>query len=214
LVNNPSLEKVIGKTRMRCKHGPEESGGGDGGAAPQAKRAKLQDVTEMTYAELGKAIKKAGLPYRASTTDRMAIVEKHRCSDALKTCGWKGVVSEFPGHLAECGFEAVECPHAAAGCKASVLRKDAMDHASETCEYRQEDCQHCHTLFQANALPEHEGSCPEAPVECPNAGCGVTVASKDLALHRGGCEREVVDCPCPGYPQTLHTKPQTQHHKP
>ena len=61
MVRNPSLEKMIGQTRMRCKHGPEESGGGDGGAAPPAKRAKLQDLNSMTHADLGAELEKAGL---------------------------------------------------------------------------------------------------------------------------------------------------------
>ena len=210
-MSNSSLEKIIGQTRMRCKHGPEEPEGGDGEAVPPAKRAKLQDLESMSYNDLGAELEKAGLPKGWYKKVRITRLKKHRSDAGKENCRWKGTVSEFPWHLAECGFEAVGCPHAAAGCTASVLRKEATCHASETCEYRQVACQHCSTFFQANALPGHEGSCPELPVDCPNAGCGVTVASKDLAQHRGGCEREVVDCPCPGYPQTLHTQPSTPH---
>jgi len=60
-VNNPSLEKIIGQTRMRCRHGPEESEGGDGEAFPPAKRAKLQDLKSMSYNDLGAELEKAGL---------------------------------------------------------------------------------------------------------------------------------------------------------
>jgi len=44
----------------------------------------------------------------------------------------------------------------------------------------------------------HESSCPEAQIECPNVGCGVTVARRSMEEHRGGCGREEVECPCPG----------------
>ncbi|KAJ1480027.1 hypothetical protein T484DRAFT_1957511 [Baffinella frigidus] len=109
------------------------------------------------------------------------------------------MVCELSTHLAgTCGHEPVECPNAAAGCQESVMRKDAARHASEACAYRLSPCTHCRALFMARDLAEHEGICPEAQVECPNAGCGVTVARGGMAEHRGGCGREIVACPCPG----------------
>ena len=51
-------------------------------------------------------------------------------------------------------------------------------------------------------LSEMEGhfaqSCPEEQIECPNAGCGETLARRSMAEHRGACGREEVACPCPG----------------
>jgi hypothetical protein len=93
-------------------------------------------------------------------------------------------------------YEPVQCPNAAAGCTASILCKDAARHASEACGYRKIPCAFCHKTFEARA--GHEGSCPEAQIECPNAGCVVTVARKEIGEHRGVCGREEVGCPCPG----------------
>ena len=82
-------------------------------------------------------------------------------------CEWEGPFYELDGHLA------TSCgfePVECAGCNESVLRKD---------------------------LPGHEGSCPEAQIECPQ-GCGVTVVARSIAEHRGLCGKEEVVCPCPG----------------
>ena len=79
----------------------------------------------------------------------------------LMQCTWRGRVCEFAAHLAEsCAYETVSCPNAAAGCKESVVRKDAAHHASETCEYRQCCCAHCNALVIVRHLPVHELSCP------------------------------------------------------
>ena len=114
-------------------------------------------------------------------------------------CGWRGRVSQLAAHLAEsCAYEPVPCPNAAAGCQESVLRKDAARHASETCEYRSRRCAHCRALLMSCNLPVHERICPQAQIECPNIGCGVTVARRSMAKHRVVCGREQVKCPCLG----------------
>ncbi|KAJ1477828.1 hypothetical protein T484DRAFT_1819887 [Baffinella frigidus] len=41
-------------------------------------------------------------------------------------------------------------------------------------------------------------SCPVTQVECPNAGCGGTLARGSIREHRGGCGREEVECEYPG----------------
>ena len=126
---------------------------------------------------------------------------KHGSNDGKQEedCCWRGRVCELAGHLNEsCAYEFGGCPNAVAGCKELVLRKDAARHASETCAYRQELCQHCRDPFEVRNLPGHEGVCPEAQLECPNAGCGESVARRNMAEHRGGCGREEVGCPCPG----------------
>ena len=45
------------------------------------------------------------------------------------------------------------------------------------------------------SLPEHVGICPDAHIECPNAGCDVTVARRIMVVHRSVCGREKVACP-------------------
>ena len=64
-------------------------------------------------------------------------------------------------------------------------------------------CAHCSLLFIERDLAEHEGSCPEAQIECPNAGCGLTVARGGVSQHREACRQEEVQCPCPGCEESM-----------
>ncbi|KAJ1478779.1 hypothetical protein T484DRAFT_1960447, partial [Baffinella frigidus] len=203
------LEGLIGQLRIRCMHGPEEEeGGGKGGAPPRAKRArlehaKLEPLQSMSADDLRDELGRQGMATGGERGELVARLDEKRRNDAggeeAQSCGWRGRVCELPGHLGEsCAYERVACPNAVAGCKESMLRKDAALHASETCEYRNSICSHCRNPFEARALPEHETSCPEAGLECPNAGCGVMVTRRSMGEHRGGCGREKVECPCPG----------------
>ena len=164
------FEHIIGQLRVRCKHGLLESKGvGAGGVLRRVKCAKQAPKTATSS------------------------------QDEAQRCSWRGRVCELAGHLAEsCDYELVECPNVEFGCKKSVLRKDVARHSSETCAYRQEHCTHCDKRFEILAQPEHEASCPEARIECPNAACGVMVARRSMAEHRLVCEREEVECPWPG----------------
>ncbi|KAJ1491248.1 hypothetical protein T484DRAFT_1775196 [Baffinella frigidus] len=200
------LHKTHLELRLRCKNGPEDGegeGGGEGGAPPQAKRAKLELAASMGADDLRTELGRLGLDAEGERGELVARLEENRRNDAGKEgaqrCSWRGRVCDLAGHLSEsCGWEAVKCPNAVAGCTESVLRKDAARHASETCAYRKNRCAHCAIAFEARALAGHEGSCPEAQIECPNAGCGATVARGGMAEHRGLCGREEVECPCPG----------------
>ena len=123
-----------------------------------------------------------------------------------------GKVCELDVHLAEsCEYEPVACSNAPAGCTELVLREDAARHSVETCAYRDCCCKFCSNPFAAAALPEHEGSCPEAQLMCSNPGCGVTVARGGMAEHRGVCEREEVECPCPGCEERMVRGEVDQH---
>jgi len=181
------LEDFIGQLHLRCKHGPKDDEGGE-------EVAKLEPLLSMSTDRLREELG------RRSTEGETG---EHRRSDAGEGvgqwCSWRGKVCEFAGHLAEsCSYEPVECPNAAAGCKESVMRKDAASHAWDTCEFRLSHCPHCSALELVRDLPGHEGRCPDAQIECPNAGCGDTVVRRSMAEHRGGCGREEVQCPCPG----------------
>jgi hypothetical protein len=66
-------------------------------------------------------------------------------------------------------------------------------------------------MLATRELPEHEGSCPEAQIECPNAGCGETVVRCSMAEHRGGCGREEVACPCPGCEERMARSEVEEH---
>jgi hypothetical protein len=170
LQRNRTLEKLIGQFRMRCKHGPK---------------------TEPVEGEGGVGVGGGGEGGAAPQAKR-AKIEGTRCT-------WEGKVCELFEHLAEdCALQPVECPNAAAGCTVTVLRQDAASHASQACAFRMRACEHCRNPFEARALKNHERSCPEAQVDCPNAGCSVVVLRKDVKEHRGGCEWEEVGCPCPG----------------
>ena len=151
---------------MRCKNGPDgdaEGGGVEGGAPPRAKRAKLEPAASMDTDDLRKELGRLGLSAKGKKGELVARLDEHRWNDAAakgaQRCNWRGRVCELVGHLSEsCGHEAVQCPNAVAGCKESVLRKDAARHASETCVYRKNRCAHCANPFEARALVDHEGS--------------------------------------------------------
>ena len=187
------LEDLIGQLRLRCKNGRAEVEG----VGEDADMELLQSThTDDRHEELGHQ----GLDTEGERGVLLARPEEHRGSDAGgKWCTWRGKVFELEEHLAEsCSFEPIQCPIAAAGCKELVLRKDAACHASETCEHRPSTCRHCHNWFEARALADHEGTCPEEQIDCPNAGCVETMARRSMEEHRGGCGREDVACPCPG----------------
>ncbi|KAJ1491244.1 hypothetical protein T484DRAFT_1933658 [Baffinella frigidus] len=157
-----------------------------------------------------------GLSAEGNKDALVARLEEYRWNGAgdegAQRCSWRGRVCELAGHLSEsCGWEAVKCPNAVAGCTESVLRKDSARHASETCAYRKNRCAHCAIAFEARALAGHEGSCPSAQIECPNAGCGVTVARGGMAEHRGLCGREEVECPCPGCEERMARAEVAEH---
>jgi uncharacterized coiled-coil protein SlyX len=197
------LEGLIGQLRLRCKHGQDGKVGAEGGAPPVAKRAKLESTESMSIDDLREELTRQGLSTKGEKGELVACLDEHRRIDVgvagPQRCTWRGRVCELAGHLLEsCPFEVVACRNAAAGCKESMLRKDATRHASETCQYRGSKCSYCHNPFEARALVEHEGICQEAPLECPNAVCGVTVTRGSMAEHRGACGREEVACPCPG----------------
>jgi hypothetical protein len=210
------LEGLIGQLRTRCKNGPAGAGGGEGGAPPSAKRAKLEPAQSMSVGDLREELGRGGLDTKGKKGELAVRLEEHRRSDAgvegAQRCSWRGRVCELAGHLAEsCLHEPVKCPNAAAGCKESMLRKDSALHASETCNYRQNRCAHCGNAFEARALVGHEGNCPEAQIECPNAGCGVTAARRGMGEHRGVCGREKVECPCPGCEERMARANVEQH---
>ena len=211
------LEGIIGQLRTRCKHGPEDgAGGGGGGAPPSAKRAKLEPAQSMSADDLREELGRRGQDTKGKKGALAARLALHRQIDAggegAQSCSWRGRVSELAGHLAEsCGFEPAKCPNAVAGCKESMLRKDAAHHASETCAYRSCRCAYCGNPFEVQALSEHGGSCPEAQIECPNAGCGVTVARRIMMEHRVTCGREEVGCPCPGCEERMSRAEVEQH---
>ena len=66
-------------------------------------------------------------------------------------------------------------------------------------------------LRAAEAMPSALGSFPEAQIECPNAGCGVTVSRTKIGEHRGGCGWEKVGCPCPGCEERMARVDVEQH---
>ena len=210
------LEAFIGKLRTRCKNGPEGAVGVVGGAPPLAKRAKLEPAQYMSADDLREELGRRGQSTDGDTEELVGRLEEHRRRDAgvegAQSCSWRGRVSELAGHLAEsCLHESVKCPNAVVGCKESMLRKDAARHASETCVYRKNRCAHCANPFEARTLVGHEASCSAAQIECPNAGCGVTVVRRSMGQHRSVCRREEMACPCPGCEERVALADVEQH---
>jgi len=114
-------------------------------------------------------------------------------------CAWTGKVGDLGEHLAyECPLEPVCCPNAGSGCGERPARQDAASHAKATCRYRNVRCTHCPREMLALEVDKHEAECPDAPVPCPNEGCGEVVTRSSLKGHREWCRREIVHCPCPG----------------
>ena len=99
----------IGDLRMRCKHGKdgEEEGGSDGGAAPRAKRARLEPPQPMSNDDLRNELGRRGLSTNGRKGEMAARLEENRRSEAGEPCcDWRGKVCEFSAHLAVCGHEA------------------------------------------------------------------------------------------------------------
>ena len=204
------LETLIGKLRLRCKHGPDEAGdggGGGSGAPPLAKRAKLSPAESMSADDLRKELgpetegKKGELVARADAV-----------AEGPQRCAWRGRVCELAGHLSEsCALEPVKCPNAEAGCKELMLRSVAARHASEICAYRKAPCRHCQGIFMVRDLPQHHKRCPKAHVKCKNKGCDVKGARGSMPVHYRECGWQVVTCPCPGCDKEM-TRAEVEEH--
>ncbi|KAJ1490921.1 hypothetical protein T484DRAFT_1776215 [Baffinella frigidus] len=217
LVRIRPLAGMISQLRMRCQHAeapspskavsgsghwtkgdtgqrvwvptsPNTAGGGDEAAAagpPAAKRAKL------SLSQLAPA---------ASAT------EEDGQKDA--GCKWRGSVGGHAAHVGECGWAPVKCLNE--GCTESPLRKVLLEHKA-TCEHRVQKCGHCATELKSRLLAEHEGSCPEAVIGCPNEGCSREKKRGSMDLHRARCKFEEVSCLCPGCDARLLRKGMDAH---
>ena len=126
----------IGDLRVRCRHGTdlEEEGRGAGGAAPRAKRAKLDPPQPMSNNDLRKELGRRGMGTKGNKGDMVARLQEQRRSEAgeQQICNWRGKVCEFAVHLATCGREEVVCP--CPGCDERMARVEVGAHvaASET----------------------------------------------------------------------------------
>ena len=123
---------LIGQLRCRCKNGPEDGGGGgEGGAAPRAKCAKLEPAQSMRVADLREELGRRGQDTRGKKGELAARLEDRRSDggeDGKQTCSWRGRVSELAEHLAVCGHEEVGCP--CPGCEERMARAEVEQHVA------------------------------------------------------------------------------------
>eukprot|EP00736_Rhodelphis_marinus_P011050 Rmarinus@m.23413 len=110
-------------------------------------------------------------------------------------CEWKGVLDAREGHVAECGYQPMTCPHV--GCSELPLRKDLGVHA-EDCGFRIVPCCYdgCALEFQQQHRSEkaaHEESCDKKPVACDL--CQESMQKEAQLKHAGyDCPEAVVTC--------------------
>ena len=113
----------------------------------------------------------------------------------LKSCDWKGKLSEAETHLKECQHFFIACR----ACNETIKRSDMDAHKGNICPMRRVKCEYCDDSRRAKDYTEHLESCKKYPIKCPNE-CGKTILRMKLSDHKAtDCPLVEVDCPYAKY---------------
>eukprot|EP00736_Rhodelphis_marinus_P014546 Rmarinus@m.21394 len=111
-------------------------------------------------------------------------------------CGWQGRFDCRKGHVDDCEFQPVKCPHE--GCTAKNLTRKKLPAHEGTCAFRLVKCCHsgCSTTFrkkQKKQKKNHEKRCGKRLVPCDL--CKDILREEELPSHVAKfCEEAVVSC--------------------
>jgi hypothetical protein len=210
LVRNRSLDNLIDKMHMRCKNSAVAVDTKADVATWRQKKLKAMRArereneaaapppeSEAASEELEQELEQLMAMQKKNLKD-LDVLPPHGVGAApgpssdTDACKWTGFVGQHAEHLDVCEYQPLACSFANVGCTDTPLRKDAQRHEKWDCDFRT-ICPHCCNSFAALHL--HEGRCQLAEIECPNAGCGKTVARRSMTDHRDVCGREEVWCP-------------------
>eukprot|EP00736_Rhodelphis_marinus_P007294 Rmarinus@m.6756 len=134
-------------------------------------------------------------PCRDRNSQTAMLVVRCQAPGRGNGCEWEGKLDSREGHVAECGYHPMGCPHE--GCEAQPLRKD-LDNHKEKCGYQLIKCCHplCTILFQQQSQDDksaHEATCGKMLVACES--CWKKVCKEDMQLHMdSACEEASVTC--------------------
>eukprot|EP00736_Rhodelphis_marinus_P003153 Rmarinus@m.6758 len=134
-------------------------------------------------------------PCRDRNSQTAMLVVRCQAPGRGNGCEWEGKLDSREGHVAECGYHPMGCPHE--GCEAQPLRKD-LDNHKEECGYRLVKCCHplCSAFFQQQHQDDrlaHEDGCGKMPVACDL--CQEEMCKENIQSHiESTCEEAVVTC--------------------
>eukprot|EP00736_Rhodelphis_marinus_P003137 Rmarinus@m.6759 len=134
-------------------------------------------------------------PCRDRNSQTAMLVVRCQAPGRGNGCEWEGKLDSREGHVAECGYHPMGCPHE--GCEAQPLRKDFDEHV-EGCDFRLLVCQHdgCSETFQQRHFDEkvvHEEGCGRKPVVCDL--CSENMLNERLNTHKEAiCRLATVTC--------------------
>jgi len=124
-------------------------------------------------------------------TERKILSFKIKCSS--DGCDWTGELREKEDHLASCSFKLVSCTNE--NCQVTIQRKELEEHATNSCLWRIEVCDHCNESHPKCLIQDHVERCEKKPMECPNS-CGEIIVQAEIASHTNDhCPLSVVSCP-------------------
>ncbi len=121
--------------------------------------------------------------------ERRVLSLKVRCPNKELGCNWVGEMRDRQGHLdlqkGQCEHRHINCPNS---CGDRVPKAELDNHLTDSCSKRKVICQYCNQYSTFGEIEDHNRSCVEFPVKCPN-GCS------DSEIPRGSLPQHLLQCP-------------------
>lgn len=175
LVRQRPLENIIAGLRTRCEH-----------LADRAKRARTPAFSSLKVDELRAALGERGLEDGGLKAALVARLTEAAEDDVA--CDWRGTVSTYKEHLAECPSAESDCENEE--CEVQLPRCRLPRH-HDVCPLRTVECEHCGEDVTHDAMDDHLEECDEVLIECED--CEIEFKRCEIDDHP--CAEEFIMCP-------------------
>ena len=108
----------------------------------------------------------------------------------LRSCGWRGKLTEAETHLNDCNSFRIWCP---LECGSVIKRGESGQHTNTECNLRIIQCEFCNITIKSKELLAHSEACFASPIEC---SCGNKCRRDMISAHVNmECPLAQVKCP-------------------
>ncbi len=129
------------------------------------------------------------------SVERRILAMKVRCPFTALGCDWVGEMRRQPDHLdlekGQCEHRHIKCPN---GCGMLVPKAELEGHLADYCPKRKLICHYCSQYSTYGDIEEHNRTCPDYPVRCPNECSNLRYPRSSLGLHLPQCPCRPVPC--------------------